>query len=238
MSGRRDSTKRRSTGRRTRARTSFNMPAATSPSCTRFLNDRFELRHGHDDRRPQRAASCIPCSSRPPPAGKNAPRTNRRSATTTPPAWIRTRSIARGLKPLQPEFDRIAALKSKDDLTDAAGALSADQRQRLFQLWRAAGLQGRAQADRRRRSGRPGIAGARLLLPHRRRGREDPQAICAARHQHAQADGRARSARPPATRKKIMQLETALAKVSHGYHFAARSRKCLSPDAGRRSSRS
>ena len=56
---------------------------------------------------------------------------------------------ADGLKPLQPELDRIAALNEKKQLTDLAGALPDDQREALLQLRRAAGLQGRAKTDRR-----------------------------------------------------------------------------------------
>ena len=119
----------------------------------------------------------------------------------------------KGLKPLQPELDRIAALKSKDELPELLARFQLIGVNAFHELRRTAGLQGCPQADRSGRSGWPGPAGTRLLFPHRRRSREDPHPVRAAHRQHAEADGRA--GRQGGQRcQAIMQLETALAKVS------------------------
>ena len=59
---------------------------------------------------------CTRCSKRSLPTILRARRTSRRSATTTLPAWTPLPFMRDGLKPLQPELDRIAALTDKKQL--------------------------------------------------------------------------------------------------------------------------
>jgi hypothetical protein len=81
-----------------------------------------------------------------------------------------------GLKPLQAELARIAALSSKDGLPEllAHYQLINDKH---FRLLRTKGLHGRPQANRRCRSGQPGTARPGFLLSHRRCRREDSPRI-------------------------------------------------------------
>ena len=119
----------------------------------------------------------------------------------------------KGLKPLQPEFDRIAALKSKDELPELLARFQLIAVNAFLELWRTAGLQGCAQADRGCRSGRAGPARTRLLLPHRRRAEKTRtqyvQHIANMLKLTGEPEDKAAS-----DAKAIMQLETALAKVS------------------------
>ncbi len=75
---------------------------------------------------------------------------------------------AAGLKPLQPELDRIAGLTDKKQLTDLLAHFQLINIRCVFGLRRRAGLQGCNECDCRCRSGRSGPARARLLFPHRR----------------------------------------------------------------------
>jgi putative endopeptidase len=68
-----------------------------------------------------------------------------------------------GLKPLLAELDRIAALKSKSELTTLLAHYQMINVNGVLQLRRAAGFEGRAEADCLSGPGRAGIAGARLL---------------------------------------------------------------------------
>ena len=105
-------------------------------------------------------------------------------------ACMNTEAIDKaGLKPLQPELDRIAALKSKDELPELLAH---------FQLINVNAFLGFGEQqdfkDARKQiaavgRGRPGTAGAGFLFPNRRgRGKNSP-AICAAHHQCDETHG-------------------------------------------------
>jgi putative endopeptidase len=119
----------------------------------------------------------------------------------------------RGLKPLQPELDRIAALKSKSELTALLAHYQLINVNAFFNLRRAAGLQGRAQADRL-------VDQGGLGLPERDYYLRTGDAAEKTRAQYVQHITKMLKllGEPDATAasdaKKIMDLETALAKVS------------------------
>ena len=83
-------------------------------------------------------------------------------------AWIRTPIEAKGLAPVKPLLDEIDALTEQEQLPALIGKLQRMGVDCLLRVWRAAGLQGREQADCVCRPGRTGPAGAGLLPAHRR----------------------------------------------------------------------
>ncbi len=95
----------------------------------------------------------------------------------------------RGLTPLQPELDRIAALKSKDELARTSRALSADWSERFSRL-SANNRTSRMRGSRLPWSIREawGFPNATTISAPAMR-RENPGPVCAAHHQHAEACG-------------------------------------------------
>ena len=93
---------------------------------------------------------------------------------------------AAGLKPIQPLLDEIAALHHpRRPARHPPRQAPAHRRRRLLRLRRAAGLQGRHQADRLHPAGRPRPAGEGLLPAHRRQGRPNPRPVRRPRRQDA-----------------------------------------------------
>ena len=76
---------------------------------------------------------------------------------------------AKGAAPLKQDADRIAALAGPADLAPLVADSAPHGRQRVLPLRLDARFQGRLVGHRRRRSGRAGPAGSRLLLERRRR---------------------------------------------------------------------
>ena len=127
---------------------------------------------------------------------------------------------AAGLKPLQPELDRIAALKDKPGYTRSWRTIQLINVDCFLQLRRAAGLQRRHQADRRVDQGGLGLPEKDYYL---RTGDEDEKT----RQQYVPTSPRCspcrrRRAAATADAQNIMQLETALAKASLGVPRHAR----------------
>ena len=112
---------------------------------------------------------------------------------------------AAGLKPLQPELDRIAALKSKKEITlEIAhlhhlfpGAWEQDDNQTnspFLRFHRPAGLRRRLESRRANRSGRLEPSQSRLLPEDRREVEGTPQEIPRPRAEDVRAGGGIRSA--------------------------------------------
>ncbi len=108
---------------------------------------------------------------------------------------------AAGLKPLDPELQRIADIKDTRDLQAEIARLAAagDERGLRFRL--DAGFQGQQTGDRRRGAGRTWPARPPVLSRYGRPLEEAARAVCRARDQHVQADGRRLRPRPPPRRR-------------------------------------
>ena len=106
-----------------------------------------------------------------------------------------TPSTRKALQPLQPELDRIRAMKNLRDLTAEVGRLHRDRRRRAVQLLFRPGFQRFQRRDRPGRPGRHRAAREGLLLPHRRQSRRNPQGVCGARRAHVAVAGRSRGRR-------------------------------------------
>jgi putative endopeptidase len=95
---------------------------------------------------------------------------------------------AKGLKPLQPELDRVAALSSKTQLTDLLAHYQMINVGAFFGFGERQDFKD-ARKQIARRSGRSRATGALLLLPHRRRSRQNAQGIRGARGEDAAVAG-------------------------------------------------
>ena len=142
----------------------------------------------------------------------------RRSATTTPPAWTRRRSSARGSTPL-------AADLRNDRGARAAPRRSARRARRISTRSASTRSSGSASqhrlardattADRGRRSGRPRPARPRLLPPRRRAiGRDPANSTSSTSARLLDACSAAPRRRAPPTPRRSCALETALAKAA------------------------
>ena len=87
----------------------------------------------------------------------------------------------KGIEPVKPVLERIAALPSKGALTDGTRTPPQVAHRRVFHLRLAAGFQGRHTDDRRRGAGRARIARPRLLSQDRSQIRRDSEEVPRAR---------------------------------------------------------
>ena len=138
---------------------------------------------------------------------------------------------AEGLKPLQPELDRIAALSDKKELTGLLAHYQMINVNAFFNYGEQQDFKDARKQIAVVDQGGLGLAGTRLLLPHRRRGRKDAQGICGARGEHAAPDGRA-GRQGSSRRAKDHDAGNGAGQGIDGCYLAARSRQRLSPDAG------
>ena len=144
--------------------------------------------------------SCTTFSTKPR-SRRAAPRCAR-SATTTRAAWIESAIESKGMAPLKPELDRVAAIKTVADIPPVVGHLHTARLRSVLRLRRGARLQGRDAVHRDLRPGRARASRSRLLPEGRREFGEAARGrTCSTSAGCSSSPAMRRIARPPARRR-------------------------------------